>query len=251
MTKLNKLGFFASIITIFLFNANSIAAQGQLYRVKLIRAAPGDLLEVIEELKSDISNYKDYGIEKPYLMRHSQGDQWDLLFIYPVKSLAKHFSSKSFRKKKKSKTLGKIYGDRFYKKISSHQEAFFAGPSKDIFSKWFEEFSYYHVEIFTSLAGKQKELLKQRQMENIYLTELKRRPNLIFTKITGGQWDIFTIGFYKNLKDYASSGDHNSADDRERAAKKAGFESTSTIGSYLREFLLEHHDTLAGAVRSN
>jgi hypothetical protein len=33
------------------------------------------------------------------------------------------------------------------------------------------------------------------------------------------------------------------------AAKKAGFESVNTIGSYLRSLLLEHHDTLAGAIR--
>ena len=251
MRKINRIGFFVIVLAIFSFTVLNVAAQGQLYRVKLIRAAPGDLLEVIEEIKSDIGNHADFGIQKPYLMRHSQGDQWDLLFIYPIKSLSKHFSKSAINKRKKSKTLGKKYGDSFFRKISTHQEAVFTGPTKKQFSKWFEEFSYYHVEIFTALAGKQKELLKQRKMENVYLKELKRRPNFIFTKVTGGQWDIFTIGFYKNLKDYASSGDHNTAKDREDAAKKAGFESTSTIGSYLREFLLEHHDTLAGAVRSN
>jgi len=50
-------------------------------------------------------------------------------------------------------------------------------------------------------------------MENVYLKELKRRPNFIFTKITGALRDIFTIGFYRNLKDYASSGNNNTAND--------------------------------------
>jgi hypothetical protein len=239
------------LLLLLSFNAVKIFAQNeQMYRVKLIRAAPGDLLEVIEMFKDDIKDHESYGIEKPYLMRHSQGDQWDLLFIYPIESLSKHFAEKAVKKRQKSKTLAKAYGDDFFKKISSHQEAVFAGPSQKDFSKWFEQYGYYHVEIFTALAGKQRELLKQREMENVYLKELNRRPNFIFTKVTGGAWDIFTIGFYKDLKDYASAGDGSSAEDREKAAKKAGFESTSTIGSYLREFLLEHHDTLAGAVRN-
>jgi len=104
-------------------------------------------------------------------------------------------------------------GDAFFKKISTQQETFFACPNKVDSSKWFEEFDYFHVEIFTALVGKQKGLLKQRQMENVYLKELKRRPNFIFTKITGALRDIFTIGFYRNLKDYASSGNNNTAND--------------------------------------
>ena len=86
-------------------------------------------------------------------------------------------------------------------------------------------------------------------MENVFLNELKRRPNFIFTKVTGASWDIFTIGFYTNLKDYASSGGQP-AEEQEKAAKKAGFEGANKIGSYLRELILEHHDTLAGAVRN-
>ena len=228
--------------------ALSVSAQDQLYRVKLVRAAPGELLEVIELLKDDMKKHSDYGIQKPYLMRHSQGDQWDLLFIYPIESVSKHFSKKASKKRMDSKTLGKIYGDRFFEKISSHQEAVFAGPSKEQFSKWFEEFGYYHVEIFTALAGKQKELLKQRQMENVYYKVLNRRQNFIFTKVTGPTWDIFTIGFYKDLKDFAKGG--GTPKEQQEAAIKAGFEGVNKIGSYLRELLLEHHDTLAGAVRN-
>ncbi len=250
MKKINQVSFFFVLfLAILSFSAINIVAQDQLYRVKLVRAAPGALLDVIELYKDDMKKYAEYGIEKPYLMRHSQGDQWDLMFIYPIGSLAEHFSGAALRKKMPSKTLGKLYGDPFFQKTSSHQEAIFAGPSKEQFTKWFEEFGYYHVEIFTALAGKQKELLKQRQMENVYLKELKRRPNFIFTKVTGSSWDIFTIGVYKDLKSYAASGDIP-IEKENAAAKKAGFESVYTIGSYLRELLLEHHDTLAGAVRN-
>ena len=38
-------------------------------------------------------------------------------------------------------------------------------------------------------------------------------------------------------------------EDEERAAKAAGFEGVSAISPYLRSLILQHHDTLAGAVR--
>ena len=226
----------------------SAFAQGQLYRVKLVRAAPGELLSVIELYKEDMKRHKEYGIEKPYLMRHSQGDQWDLMFIYPIESMKTHFSKAAMQKRKRSKTMAKSYGDAFFEKVSSNQEAVFAGPTKEQFTKRFDEFGYYHVEIFTALAGKQKELLKQRKMENVYYEVLNRRQNMIFTKVTGPTWDIFTVGFYKDLKDFAKGG--GTPEEQEAAAIKAGFRGVNYIGSYLRELILEHHDTLAGAVRN-
>ncbi len=214
----------------------------------MIRAAPGKLLEVIDLLKEDMKNYQQFGIEQPYLMRHSQGDHWDLMMIYPINDLSSYYGDTFQSGLEGSNSLSKSYGDAFYKQISYQEESIVAGPEKALFHNWFQQYGYYHVEIFTSLAGKQAELLKERQMENVYLEEINRRPNFIFTKLTGASWDIFTIGYYTGIKDYASSADI-SVEDEDRAAKKAGFQSVYTIGSYLRELLLEHHDTLAGAVR--
>jgi hypothetical protein len=249
MKRPSTTNFLSSFV--FLLLAVGIAAsQTQLYRIRQMRAAPGELLNVIELLKEDMINHKKYGINKPYLMRHSQGDQWDLMLIYPVSSISDELSADSQKARAGSKTFDKSYGDAFFAKISWHQDGFVNGPSAAEFSRMFETYSYYHVEIFTSLSGKQTELFNQRKMENAYLNEIKRRPNHIYTRSFGPSWDIFTIGFYKDVKDYASSADI-SAELKAKAAKKAGFESINTIGSYLRELILEHHDTLAGAVRAN
>ena len=43
--------------------------------------------------------------------------------------------------------------------------------------------------MFQALAGKQEELLSQREMENVYLTEIGRDTNLVFTKVFGGEVD--------------------------------------------------------------
>jgi hypothetical protein len=65
---------------------------------------------------------------------------------------------------------------------------------------------------------------------------------------SGAAWDLFTVGFYRDLKHYAESADISESL-QEEAARAAGFESTRAIGPYLRSLIRLHHDTLAGAVK--
>jgi hypothetical protein len=107
---------------------------------------------------------------------------------------------------------------------------------------------YYHVEMFVALAGRRRELLEERRMENHYLRELDRPQNLIFVREAGGPWDSFTLGFYRDMKHYAESADIP-AEAEDRAAKAAGFQGADQIGSFLRRFLLYHRDTLCVSIR--
>ena len=230
---------------------NAQQANDTFYQVITMRAAPGKLLDLIDVIKLDLKNYERAGIQKPFLMRHSQGDQWDLLLMYPITDLGVHFSEEATTKRREnSATLDQPYGRRYHALVSWQEEQIVEGPSIEEFNERFNAFDYYHVEMFIALAGKQNELLAQREMENIYLTEIDRDTNLIFTKVFGGEVDCFTLGFYRDIKHFAESADIP-IDKENAAAKKAGFESVYTIGSYLRSLLLEHHDTLAGAVRAN
>ncbi len=219
----------------------------QQYKVTLLRASPGNLLELIDAIKEDIAMHEKLGIDKPYLLRHSQGDHWDLMVIYPISNSGDYFSSANQELRDQSKTLEKPYGDDFHKLVSHQEEAIVEGPNKELFNDWFSAYNLFHIEIFTALAGKQEELLEQRKMENVFYDHLDHRPNLIFTRVFGPAWDNFTIGAYESLIDYANSGDYT-FEEEDAAAKKAGFEGVNYIGSYLRSLLLEHHDTLAGKV---
>lgn len=218
----------------------------QLYKVTLLRAKPGSLLELIDVLKSDIASYKEYQNSKPYLLRHSQGDHWDLMLIVPIESLDSYFSRKDMAKRTKSNSIEQPYGDEFFDLVSFQEEAIVKGPAVDRFSSAMEDFNLFHIEIFTALAGKQAELIKQRQDENVFYALFQHRPNFIFTRVFGPSWDIFTIGWYKDMHDYA--GPDTPFEVEDKAAKDAGFEGVKFIGSYLRSLLLEHHDTLAGKV---
>lgn len=236
------------VLFIVILSSSQLYAQNQLYKVILTQAAPGELLNVIELMKEDVINHESLGIPEPLLLRHSQGDKWDLMMIYPFSTIDNLYKKQNYRFLKESNSMEKVYGDPYLEKIAWHEESIMLGPSVSDFYHCEENHEFYHIEIFRSLPGKQIELLKQREMENVYLEELNRRPNMIFTKVMGAPWDIFTIGCYTDLKEYASNADIP-FEMEEKAAIKAGFEGVNHIGPYLRELIADHHDTLAGAVR--
>jgi len=124
---------------------------------------------------------------------------------------------------------------------------FVRGPDLPVVEAAFDLNGYYHVEMFVALAGRRRELLEERRMENHYLRELGRPQNLLFVREAGGPWDSFTLGFYRDIKHYSESADI-SAEAEDRAAKAAGFQGADQIGSYLRRFLLYHRDTLCVAI---
>ncbi|MEP1033763.1 hypothetical protein [Ekhidna sp.] len=223
--------------------ATSVIAQDQLYKVSLLRAKPGELLNLIDQINEDIVKYESYLENKPYLLRHSQGDHWDLMLIHPIDQLSTYFSEDQTERRTHSKTIEKPYGDSFYHIVSFQEEAIVKGPPINAFIESFEKYKLFHIEIFTALAGKQDELLDQRLAENQFYAGIEHRPNFIFIRVLGPSWDNFTIGFYEDMHDFA--GPEVSFEKEDEAAKEAGFDGVNYIGSYLRSLLAEHHDTLA------
>jgi len=221
------------------------AAPGYLYKTKLVQAAPGKLLEVIELHKASLTEYRRAGDEQPLIMRHSQGDRWDLLLLIPMKSYAEYYSPE--RVSKRNEILKGSY-DKLDALIAWQEDVFVYGPPLAEIQKTFASSAFFHVEMFDALAGKHDELFKEREMENAYLKALKRPENLIFVRDQGASWDLFTIGPYRDLKHFAESAGIPETD-QEAAAKAAGFEAANRIGPYLRTLITLHHDTLAVSVK--
>jgi hypothetical protein len=225
----------------------SAGEQGTyLYKTSLVQAAPGRILDVIEVYKTLAAEQARAGNDEPLLMmRHSQGDRWDLLLLFPMSSYLEYYQSGRIAKRKASEQA--IY-DKLAAAIAWQEDVFVFGPPLAQVRKEFTDAGLFHVEMFESLPGKETELYKQREMENIFSGKLNEPQNLIFTRDQGAAWDVFTIGCFRNLKQYAQSEDVSKAD-QEAAAKLAGFESASQIGPYLRTLISLHHDTLAVAVK--
>jgi len=227
------------------FAGSTSAAPTYLYQTKLVQAAPGKLLEVIELYKSSLAEYKNAGDEQPLVMRHSQGDRWDLLLLIPMKSYADYYSAERVSKRTQILKESQV---RLNDLIAWQEDVFVYGPPLAELQKAFASSAFFHVEMFDALAGKQSDLFKEREMENAYLKALKRPENFIFVRDQGASWDLFTIGAYRDLKHFAESASIPEAE-QEAAAKAAGFEAANRIGPYLRTLIGSHHDTLAVSVK--
>ena len=222
------------------------AQQRYLYKASLVQAAPGKLVELIDAYKNAwAAGSKVAGEEAPLWMRHSQGDRWDLLILYPMGNYSDYYRAErvASREKAAEPLRGRLQQD-----IAWQEDLFVYGPALDQVRKAFSAAGFFHVEMFQALPGRQSALFKEREMENAYARALKEPENLIFVRDQGAAWDLFTIGCFRDLKHYAESSDL-SPTDREAAAKAAGFESAGQIGPYLRTFIALHHDTLAVPVK--
>ena len=241
-----QMRFFLLVLILALFAApTSASTPTYLYKTKLVQAAPGKLLDLIELHKSSLAEYKNAGDEQPLMMRHSQGDHWDLLLLIPMKNYADYYSPERVSKREQ---IRKENQDKLDALIAWQEDVFVYGPPLTELQKAFASSAFFHVEMFDALAGKQSELFKEREMENAYLKALKRPENLIFVRDQGASWDLFTIGTYRDLKHFAESAGIAETD-QDAAAKAAGFEAANRIGPYLRTLISSHHDTLAVSVK--
>jgi len=217
-----------------------------LYQVTTLRADSGKLSELLDwlaEMKTS-SYYKDSGDLPPFVMRHSQGDQWDLMIIKPMESWTKFHSrpAANRREKAQSKHAEEIVAGSVL--IAFSEDHFAYGPSLSEFESAFAQSGFFHIEMFMAEAGKASELLKQRLMENAYLAATGQSPNMIFHCAAGSDVDVFTIGFYESLEAFAAPAPA-SDEEKEVAAKAAGFANRADLSFYLRSLISGHHDTLA------
>lgn len=223
-----------------------------LYKTLMVRAAPGDLLPLIDMLQERLTVYAEFSDAGPFWMRHTQGDQWDLLLLFPMGSFEDYYSASAVAARKRayerSGTSEVEFQAAAARLIAWQEELFVWGPSAEAVAARFEGMNFYHVEIFIALAGQRERLLEQRRMENDYLGRIGRQQNLIFSRAGGAAWDSYTLGFYRDLQQYAASSDVP-ADVEQEAAQAAGFEGANTIGSYMRSLIQMHRDTLAVAIR--
>lgn len=216
-----------------------------LYKATTVRAAPGELLNLIDLYKGQMEAYVVHGDHPPFWMRHSQGDQWDLLLLFPMESYGAYYHPDRINAREENS--GNFQG-QLNELIAFQEDLFAYGPPLEVVQDAFDGAGFYHVEMFEVLPGMHDELYEQRMMENEYLRHINRPQNLIFVKSEGASVDVITIGFYSGIKHFAESADIP-LEEEDAAAKAAGFEGVYTISPYLRTLIREHHDTLAVAVR--
>jgi len=226
--------------------------QEYLYKTTFIRAAPGKLLDLIALYKTQMPAFDSAGDGRPFWWRHTQGDQWDLMLLFPMRSYTDYYAKERVARRAQAAKNSSLPEGEFSRQLNAcsswHEDIFVMGPPLEAVKKAFENTAYYHIEIFISLPGKQAELFKEREMENAYQVEIGRPETLIFTRDQGAAWDAFTLGCYRDLKHWAESGDFTK-EQRNAAARKAGFADSDSIGPYMRTLIDMHRDTMGVAIK--
>lgn len=243
---------FALPLVLSLLTHAQPAPAPELYRFVLIQAAPGKLLELIDLYRKRLPVIAAGGDEAPYIVRHSQGDRWDLCVIYPSGSFTSYYSADRLRRRDAAAAASGVtaeqFAKQFYDLVSWHEDVYVEGPPLPVFRDYVKDLGLLHLEMFQALAGKRDVLIAERKMETAFNRARSRPEALLFTHEQGAAWDVITLDGFRNWRHYAES-ETIPPEMSEAAATKAGFANVDAIGPYLRSLIALHHDTLGTVVQ--
>ena len=221
-------------------------AGDYLYNVTMLRSAPGHFSELRSVLEESLAIHEQARDRAPFWIRHSQGDQWDFMLIYPMGDFSSYYETDRIQSRAAAwqTEQGSAVLERLSSLVSYREQWFARSVAVDEMARRFEGMGLYHVEMFAGLPGKRMELLMQRRMENRYYEILDRQQNVLFVREAGSNWDAMTIGFFEDLGAFAAAGTLYSSAEQDEAARAAGFDGIDQVGPYLRSLIDYHHDTL-------
>ena len=257
LKKAMRIFLFLTLGTLFPFaeirgQASRSAEPTYLYKTTFVRAAPGKLLDLIALYKDRMAVIEAAGDERPLWWRHTQGDQWDLMLLFPMGSYTEYYSSERISRREKAVDAFPLSQKKFQERLHAcsawKEDVFVLGPPLASMKRASDGTAYYHIEIFVALPGKQAELYKEREMENAYQVGTGRPATLIFVRDQGAAWDLFSLGCYRDLKHWAESADVPK-EKRDMAARQAGFKDPDAIGPYMRTLIDMHRDTMGVAIK--
>src|SRR5205823_10797518 len=140
-------------------------------------------LELLDRLNGRMPALDAAGEERAVVVRHSQGDQWDLLVLYPVGTMASYFNHAAARQ-------GAADFERSLDSVVSwREEEFVSGPALAELRAHDRGAGFYHIEMFIALAGRRDELLRERRMESDFSAATGRPDDLLFVRLAGAAWD--------------------------------------------------------------
>jgi hypothetical protein len=218
-----------------------------LYRLELLQAAPGRLVDLIDSCKKRAALATAAGDSAPVIMRHSQGDHWDLGVLWPMGDWASyHDRARAARRVDSVKAAGMTLAE-FERPLDAlvawHEDLYVRGPSVENLRAHVKSAGLLHYEMMQALPGKRDLLIEERRMENAFNRNRGRGETLIFVREAGAAWDVVTLGTYRNWQQYAES-ELISKEANDAAARKAGFPSADGVGPYMRTLISTHRDTL-------
>lgn len=239
--------------------AASVALAGQepadaatLYRLQMLQAAPGRLIDLIDAVRKNAAVATAGGEQAPVVMRHSQGDHWDLAVLWPMGDWAAYYGhDRAARRESATAAAGGPEGAAYRRwdpLIAWQEDLYVRGPSVETLRAHVKDAGLLHYEMMQALPGQRQALIEERRMENAFNRHRGRGETLIFVRESGAAWDVVTLGVYRNWAHYAES-ELIPKEKNDEAARKAGFPDADGVGPYMRTLISSHRDTLGPHLR--
>ena len=139
------------VLAAFAFSPLNVCGQTEgdyLYNITMLRAAPGHFTDLVSALEESFVLHEEAGDQAPFWIRHSQGDHWDFMLIYPMGDYFSYYSLD--RIEQRTSVWESSRGQMLVKRISeftSYQEEWFSRSSPvDELARRFEGMGFFHVE---------------------------------------------------------------------------------------------------------
>ncbi len=70
-----------------------------LFNITMLRAAPGHFVDLVSALEESFELDEEAGDRAPFWIRHTQGDEWDFMLIYPLGDFASYYNPERIRQR--------------------------------------------------------------------------------------------------------------------------------------------------------
>jgi hypothetical protein len=197
----------------------------ELYHLHFVKAAPGKLADLIAVYQNAPV---PAGEQKPVILRHREGDDWDLLVVTPY-GKADHTISAAAPSADVMALYAKVRAS-----AERHTDSFAAGPAWSEAQKAFAGDGIYVVGVYRSANGHRDQLVET--LKKIAASGPAGRT-LSLRHVEGGPFDIIQITRYDSWNDIDAP-----------PAQNSGFASPQAASLELRQHMAEHHDTICQRV---
>jgi hypothetical protein len=198
----------------------------ELYHIHISKAAPGKLPQLIEAYKSAPAPAADEPQVTPIILRHRDGDEWDLIAITPLgKQVTLSASAPPQATQDYYQRLGPL--------SDWHNDTFVVGPSWAVVQKALvvaKGEPVYVVTDYRALPGHRPQL---RQVLDRGAQDTPGR-NVLFAHVEGAAWNFLDITRYDSWADVGAP----------PPQPPAGTQPQDQ-GLAMRDHVAVHHDTIA------
>lgn len=198
----------------------------ELYHIHFSKAAPGKLLELIDTYKNAPAPPANEPQVTPIILRHRDGDEWDLLVITPLAKQA------TISADAPSPAL-QAYYQRVGPLSDWHNDTFVVGPSWAVVQKALVVVKgepVYVVTDYRSLPGHRAQL---RQVLDRNAQDTPGR-NVLFAHAEGASWNFLNVTRYDSWAEVGAA-----------PPQPAAGAAPQDTGLALRDHMAVHHDTIA------